>query len=204
MKTGQEKFWQGEFGKEYISRNIGAKLAAANLSFFSEVIRRTGNLGNILEMGCNVGMNLRALRSLLPSCKLTGIEINEEAAKILREWGEAEVVVDSVLDVTLDTTYELTFTKGLLIHINPDYVNEVYKRLYEYSTKYILIAEYYNPTPVALEYRGHKDRLYKRDFANEIMTLYSDLTLKDYGFLYRNDPVYPQDDITWFLMEKGK
>jgi len=204
VKTGQEKFWQGEFGKEYISRNIGAKLAAANLSFFSEVIRRTGNLGNILEMGCNVGMNLRALRSLLPSCKLTGIEINEEAAKILREWGEAEVVVDSVLDVTLDTTYELTFTKGLLIHINPDYVNEVYKRLYEYSTKYILIAEYYNPTPVALEYRGHKDRLYKRDFANEIMTLYSDLTLKDYGFLYRNDPVYPQDDITWFLMEKGK
>jgi len=28
------------------------------------------------------------------------------------------------------------------------------------------------------------------------------MKLIDYGFNYRNDPSFPQDDITWFLMEK--
>jgi hypothetical protein len=26
--------------------------------------------------------------------------------------------------------------------------------------------------------------------------------LCDYGFVYHRDPLFPQDDITWFLMEK--
>ena len=26
---------------------------------------------------------------------------------------------------------------------------------------------------------------------------------RDYGFVYRNDPLFPQDDLTWFLLEKG-
>jgi len=28
------------------------------------------------------------------------------------------------------------------------------------------------------------------------------MQLVDYGFAYRRDPNFPQDDITWFLMEK--
>jgi spore coat polysaccharide biosynthesis protein SpsF len=40
--------------------------------------------------------------------------------------------------------------------------------------------------------------------AGEMMERYPDLALVDYGFLYHKDPVFPQDDITWFLMEKRK
>ncbi len=29
------------------------------------------------------------------------------------------------------------------------------------------------------------------------------MRLIDYGFIYRRDPSFPQDDITWFLMEKS-
>jgi hypothetical protein len=28
------------------------------------------------------------------------------------------------------------------------------------------------------------------------------LRLVDYGFVYRRDPAHPQDDLTWFLLEK--
>ena len=70
MKTGQEEFWQGEFGTEYIYRNKSGQLLAANTSFFSKVLKRTGKLASVLELGCNVGMNLRALRGLLPECSL--------------------------------------------------------------------------------------------------------------------------------------
>ena len=44
--------------------------------------------------------------------------------------------------------------------------------------------------------------LFKRDFAGELLDKYKNkLLLLDYGFIYHRD-TYPQDDLTWFLMEK--
>lgn len=65
-----------------------------------------------------------------------------------------------------------------------------------------MVAEYYNPTPVTIPYRGHAEKLYKRDFAGEMLDLYPELRLIDYRFHYHKDPLFPQDDITWFLMSK--
>jgi len=81
-------------------------------------------------------------------------------------------------------------------------LDAVYEKLYQPSSRYILVCEYYNTTPVAISYRGHTERLFKRDFAGEMLGKYSDLALIDYGFAYHR--VHPTlDDITWFLMEKS-
>ena len=64
------------------------------------------------------------------------------------------------------------------------------------------IAEYYNPTPVEVKYRGHDGRLFKRDFAGEMLDRFPDLKLVDYGFNYHRDHNFPQDDGNWFLLEK--
>ena len=93
--------------------------------------------------------------------------------------------------------------KGVLIHINPEKLRDVYKLLYNSCSKYILIAEYYNPFPVEITYRGHKGKLFKRDFAGELMDLFPDVGLIDYGFCYHRDPNFSQDDITWFLLKKN-
>jgi spore coat polysaccharide biosynthesis protein SpsF len=55
---------------------------------------------------------------------------------------------------------------------------------------------------VEIPYRGHSGKLFKRDFAGEILDAYSDLNLIDYGFAYHRDNYFKQDDITWFLLEK--
>jgi pseudaminic acid biosynthesis-associated methylase len=81
-------------------------------------------------------------------------------------------------------------------------IKSVYEKLFAASSKYILIGEYYNPSPVSVTYRGHSDRLFKRDFAGEMLDLYPELRLIDYGFCYKRDRSFPQDDITWFLLEK--
>ena len=99
-------------------------------------------------------------------------------------------------------TWDLVLIKGVLIHINPDELNQVYEKLVAATNRYLMVAEYYNPVPVAIPYRGHADRLFKRDFAGEIMELHPEMKLLDYGFVYRRDPNFPQDDLTWFLMEK--
>lgn len=81
-------------------------------------------------------------------------------------------------------------------------MSEAYEIIYKTSTKYICIVEYYNPTPIQVEYRGFKDKLFKRDFAGEMLDKYQDLSLVDYGFVYHRDNNFPQDDISWFLLEK--
>jgi len=199
--TEQEAFWAGGFGKEYTGRNQGAVLHAANLSFFSRILERVREVRSVLELGANRGMNLQALRSLVPGVDLAGIEINPDAASLLESSG-FQTYRGSILDFRIDRERDLTFTKTVLIHINPDALPQVYDLLYAATTRYILVAEYYNPTPVEVSYRGHEGKLFKRDFAGEIMDRHKDLRLVDYGFSYHRDPVFAQDDITWFLMEK--
>jgi pseudaminic acid biosynthesis-associated methylase len=204
FKTEQEEFWAGDFGNEYINRNNSTQLLASNLNFFSLALKNAGKISSCIEFGANVGMNLNAIQLLYPDMRIKGVEINQTAAKKLSELiGEDNVSNSSIFDFdTVQNKVDLSVIKGVLIHINPDKLSVVYNKLYEISTKYILIAEYYNPSPVAIEYRGHKDRLFKRDFAGEMLELFPTLTLIDYGFSYRKDPKFPQDDITWFLLQK--
>lgn len=205
FKTEQESFWAGEFGKEYIGRNAGSDLLASNLSFFSKALARANRPASCIEFGANIGMNLRALRMLFPSQEQYAIEINPAAAdQLAKILPEGNVFHSSILDFEPERTWDLALIKGVLIHINPDYLPEVYDRLYRAAGRYLLVCEYYNPSPVAIPYRGHSDRLFKRDFCGEIMDRHPDLQLLDYGFVYQRDPNFPQDDITWFLMEKSR
>ncbi len=203
FKTEQEKFWAGSFGIEYIDRNKGEKWIATNVALFSKILGRTKSVSSVLELGANIGLNLHAIRSLLPETSLSAVEINKEAVSELRKHDYIEPFHSSILDFKPSRRkWDIVFTKGVLIHLNPDVLPEVYSLMYKASGRYILVCEYYNPSPVEIPYRGHSGRLFKRDFAGEIMKKHPDLSLVDYGFAYRGDPNFPQDDLTWFLMEK--
>jgi len=203
FKTEQEAFWAGEFGTEYISRNQGDALLASNLDFFAKALRGARGVQSCIEFGANIGMNLKALKLLHPGLEQHGIEINANAAaQLAKVIPPANVFHTSILDFQPQQTWDLVLIKGVLIHINPDVLPLVYDKLVATSGRYLLVAEYYNPAPVAIPYRGHSDRLFKRDFAGEIMDRHPQMRLVDYGFAYRRDPNFPQDDITWFLLEK--
>lgn len=201
--TPQEEFWAGNFGSEYIGRNDSKELLASNLNFFTKALKQAGKVDSCLELGANIGMNLKALQLLYPGIDLRGAEINPDAAQQLGALITPQNVFQgSIFDLPVQKKVDLSLIKGVLIHINPDMLPTVYEKLYQASNRLVLVCEYYNPSPVAISYRGHADRLFKRDFAGEMLDRYSDLKLVDYGFAYRRDPAFPQDDITWFLMEK--
>jgi len=202
-RTDQEAFWAGPFGTDYIVRNNSAELLASNLEFFARALSRAGRIGSCVEFGANIGMNLRALKLLYPALQARGIEINPDAARQLADFaGAGNVHEGSIFDAPTEPQADLSLIKGVLIHINPERLPETYDKLYAASRRWVLVCEYYNPSPVAIPYRGHSDRLFKRDFAGEMLDRFPGLALVDYGFAYRRDPAFPQDDITWFLLEK--
>lgn len=203
-KTDQEKFWAGEFGDDYIDRNKSNELLAANLNFFTKALHGADKIDSVIEFGANIGMNLRALKMLYPNQEQYGIEINQAAADQLKTIiGENNVFTGSILEQKIDFKSTLSLIKTVLIHINPEMLQDVYDKLYHASSRYILVCEYYNPSPMTVNYRGHNERLFKRDFAGEMLDRFDDLRLVDYGFAYKRD-VFSQDDITWFLLEKTK
>lgn len=201
--TPQEQFWAGEFGTEYIGRNDGEPAIEAKAAMFARILSKTKAIGSVVEFGCNIGLNLVALKRLITDLGLHAVEINPAAVSVARgRLPDADIVEGSILDFQPQSPTDLAFTCGVMIHLNPDMLPAVYAKLAEASRRYVVIAEYYNPTPVSVSYRGHQDRLFKRDFAGEFLLAHPQFKLVDYGFVYHRDPQHPQDDITWFLMEK--
>ena len=201
--TPQEAFWAGEFGSEYVGRNQDDVVLAGRTHLMSKALSRAQRIGSAVEFGANIGMNMHALRRLLPDVELAAIEINPAAAAELAKIEGLTLHLVSILVPRVDHLYDLALIVGVLIHINPDALLAVYDNLYAASGRYILVAEYYSPNPVSVLDRGHTDRLFKRDFAGEMLDRFSDLKLFDYGFCYRQNPNFPLDHITWFLLEKS-
>ena len=99
FQTEQEEFWAGDFGTEYIHRNIGNQLIAPNLAFFSNALRCAQGISECIEFGSNIGINLRALQLLYPDQQQYAIEINQSAVTQLRTFIPLENVFPiSILD----------------------------------------------------------------------------------------------------------
>lgn len=201
-KTAQELFWSGDFGNEYIKRNQDVNIIGSNTALFASILKQTRGIQTVIEFGANIGMNIHALKNLLPYAHLSAIEINENAVSELKKIENLDIFHESIFNFNKTIAYDFVFSKGVLIHLEPTMLPYVYKTMYETSQRYICVIEYYNPTPVEINYRGFSEKMYKRDFAGELMDTYPDLQLIDYGFAYHRDPVFAQGDLTWFLMEK--
>ena len=200
--TEQENFWAGNFGDDYIARNNSDGLLHSKVAMWSQMIRCANRIDSIKELGCNIGLNLKALHHLKPDYKLSGVEINKAAAAEAEKLNIASINCGTITEPLTDKKADLTFTAGVLIHINPERLPVVYNNLVSLSSRYILVAEYYNPTPTEVSYRGHSERLFKRDFAGELIDEFN-LNLVDYGFWYRRDNIASEfGDMTWFLLEK--
>ena len=202
--TEQENFWAGDFGNEYVLRSQGTEILNSNISFFKSALKNTNNIKTCIEFGSNIGMNIKALQKLFPNQEQHAIEINKDAISYLKKViPEGNIINDSIINFKPFKKWDLVLIKGVLIHINPEMLHKVYLSLVNACSKYLLINEYYNPKPVTIDYRGHDQRLFKRDFAGEILDTFPEMKLIDYGFLYERDPVHKRVGSTnWFLLEK--
>tara|TARA_B100000686_G_C16672611_1_gene907346 strand:- start:108 stop:728 length:621 start_codon:yes stop_codon:yes gene_type:complete len=203
IKTSQEKFWIGNFGNKYIRRNKKSLYLSRKKNLFKFALKKVKKINSCIELGAGIGTNIICLKKRFPKADFSALEINKLASKKLKKIIKKNNIINrSVLKWRPKNKYDLVLTCGFLIHIEPKKLQKLYKLIIKSSKKYILICEYYDPKPQVLNYRGYKNKLFKRDFAGELIKKYKNLKLIDYGFVYRNDPWYPLDDLSWFLLKK--
>jgi len=194
------EYWAGQDGDAYHQRQTVTD--QANVNYFATALRNY-DPASAIELGCGDGRNMKALLQLHPLMRFVGVDVNQSALKQAAEYGTT--ICKSVADPNLPAMVnqaDLVYTKGVLIHIPPEQLEQVYDNIYHLSNHLILIGEYFSPRREEILYRGQTGKLWKADFAGELMDRYPDLKLIDYGFHYHRD-FYPQDDISWFLMSKG-
>jgi hypothetical protein len=123
----------------------------------------------------------------------------------LAKYNWVRVDQGAILEPQLPAPVDLTFRCRVRIDINPGALPAADQNLDDGCQRFTL-GVYYNPTPGTMPYRGHRQRLFERDFTADMLDRFSDLKLLDYGFRCPCDTLHPIDELTlgltWFLMEQ--
>ena len=192
----QEAWWSGSFGDSYTDRNRVNWLQ--RVPFWTGILYLTG-AGSVLEMGCNVGWNLLAIRLINPRTWVAGWDVNHKAVMQgknmgLQLFGAYEF---ESYRKAHNPNYDLVFTAGCLIHVSSKEIEKAMQYIVDSSKKYILAIEYAADEEQEIEYRGHQNKLWKRPYGK----MYEDMGLKliEAGELPKDSGF---DDCTYWLLEK--
>lgn len=187
-ETKQIKFWSGKEGDVYMDRNpqsvveldalyrkqYGIKRSLINRDFLSKL-----NKGmKILEVGAGIGLQLELLRKM-GFKNLLGIEPNQYAIKQAKHiHPEIDIIRGAAFDLPFkDDYFDMVFTSGVLIHIDPRDLEKATREIVRASKRYIWGLEYYAPKLADIEYRGRRGFLWKRDFYDFYLKNFPNLKL---------------------------
>jgi pseudaminic acid biosynthesis-associated methylase len=192
-----EALWAGEFGDQYVERNADA--GAIRGPFWAEILRLTSPL-SALEVGCNVGANLRWLAD--GDRHVVGVDVNRGALAILERevTGATGVEAPARSRPFADNEFDLTFTMGVLIHQPDESLGAVMDEMVRCSRRYVLVGEYHGAETEEVPYRGVDGALFRRDYGALFLERFPTLQLLESGFLGREDG---WDDVTWWLFDRG-
>lgn len=201
-----EELWAGEFGDDYVARNDeyaarNAELQRGRMPFWQARVEAL-QPANVLEIGCNVGGNLRWIAELVGAEHVAGIDVNEGALQTAREHlPAADLRRAPARDLPFaDASFDLVFTTGVLIHQPPSELPTVMDEIVRVSRRHVLCGEYQAPDIEEVPYRGQEGALYRADYGRMYQERHPELTLVDQGFLPKGDG--PWDDLTWWVFEK--
>ena len=196
--------WRGAFGDEYAERNPASPSAVADavaaLAPIWQHLRPRPS--SVLEVGPNRGRNLLALAQFA-GATLYGVEPNASALQELRANpflnGENLYEGDLSRLPLPDSSVDMTFTSGVLIHVREEDLPKAYEEMFRVTRRHILCIEYFASEPTAVPYQGHTDMLFKRDFGSLWLDWFAMEPVAE-GFLWSRTT--GQDDLNWWLFRK--
>lgn len=214
LHKNQLKQWQGQFGADYTRRNLLDEVSSnqlakeqLGLTLIEQYRQLLGNIrfNSILEVGCNVGVQLAVLDNLgYP--QLVGIEPQAEAIAIGHS-RYPKIVFNQGTAFHLpyiDNYFDLVFTAGVLIHIHPDDLDLALQEICRVSNSYIAGFEYYAQKITTVSYRGRDNLLWKMNYLSQYQRLYPELKIVNSMMLEFNKSVYNKSGLYQqnFLLKK--
>lgn len=207
--TDELKLWRGDFGNQYHDRNImdDNTLQTRQGLWANKFTMMMGSPGarlpkSILEVGAGLGTNLQAIKNIYDhnatDVALSAVEPNTKAQASLKSLGMNVIEKDAFNITAPDAYFDMVFTSGVLIHIDPKELKDAMAEIYRVSNKYIACIEYFSPELREANYRGHK-ALWTQDFGGLWIDNFS-LRVITYTFYWKRTTGL--DNLTGWLFEK--
>ena len=104
---------------------------------------------------------------------LHGIELQDYAVKKANELTKGiNIIQGSGFEIPFgDNSFDLVYTHGVLIHINPNDLPKIMGEMNRVSSKYIWGFEYFNEETKQIPYRGHDGFMWKADYCDMFQKL---------------------------------
>lgn len=195
-----EGLWAGQFGNAYIDRN---KDAGEGRERFWKSFLSKYTVGSALEVGCNIGGNLRWIAPRMKGQGLFAVDINPQAVREIRKnFPDINVLCLPARQLCFrDAYFDLVFTAGVLIHQPESTLPLVMSEIVRCSRKYVLCLEYYALETVEIPYREQTGALFKRDYGTLYQNLFPELVLLEKGELGKNEG---WDDVTYWVFSRER
>jgi pseudaminic acid biosynthesis-associated methylase len=195
--TPQLALWQSTFGRHYTDRNDVEK--PERITTWRRILAGL-EVSRALEVGCNVGWNLRYLRAAGVEAAW-GVEPQPYAIERARRADPSLTIVPGTAFALpfRDRWFDLAFTSGVLIHISPADLGRALDELHRVTARYLIAIEYDHAAEVEVSYRGHAGALWKRDHGAAIAARFPTLHRLKSGFLGAADGY---DDCTYHVFER--
>jgi pseudaminic acid biosynthesis-associated methylase len=197
--TRLERLWEGDFGDDYVDRN--ADVDRYRQPFWSALLA-SHRPARVLEVGCNLGGNLRWIAEAIGDEHTYGVDVNRKALAELRaRLPGVNGVWSPARDLPFrDRWFDLVFTMGVLIHQPEATLPLVMAEMVRCSRRYVLCGEYFAEQTVEVKYRGHEGALFKRNYGGLFGEMFPELRVVESQFLGREQG---WDDVTVWLFEKS-
>lgn len=176
--TTQEQAWSSQVGQEYTDRNtmtveeldelywdcFGTTRWKLNVRFLLDFPDTT----RILEVGCNIGMQLRHLQKM-GFTNLHGIELQQYAIDHLCVENVDVQQGNAIKLPYLDRDFDLVFTSGVLIHLPEPKLHQAMTEIVRVSNRWIWGFEYYSIPRTQIPYQARNDLLWSDDFPDRFL-----------------------------------
>jgi len=204
MLTKQEQMWSSNFGVEYNKRNdwdykelnevykkyYGVERSIMNTEFLDSLPRDI----RILEVGSNYGIILKSLEEM-GFTNLYGVELQWDGVLTVKQrFPKYQVLQASGLDLPFKNGYfDLVYTSGVLIHINPENLPKFMSEMVRCSKKYIWGFEYYADKVTEIPYHNNANLMWKAPYKQIFMDGHKELKSvkeKIYPYIKGEDMMY--------------
>jgi len=178
MNTKQLQAWTTDFGRAYTDRNPsdidkmdaefgGYRGVGLKSNLFRRFLGRDRLAsGKVLEVGSNIGVQLKILQKVNPDLQLYGLEPQAYALEKGKNlFPDIHFTPGNAFAIPFaDNTFDVVMTNTVLIHIHPDDRPRALAEILRVSRRYVHFHEYYAHKLVEVRYRGHEGLLWKDDF----------------------------------------
>jgi ubiquinone/menaquinone biosynthesis C-methylase UbiE len=142
----QQWLWRHRRFEDWARRSV----EHPHRAFLVERVGRFAPVASVLEIGCNAGPNLVALRRAFPAATLFGIDVNRRAiaaAQVLLADAGVEnvtVAVGAADDLArfADRSVDIVFSDATLMYVGPDKIGGVLREMTRVARKAIVLNEW--------------------------------------------------------------